>query len=348
LERSNVLLAKLFKETEALNPELTQGAIIVHTFGTDPAYASGRERLLGLPTPEAYGRTSMLNHGNLQLQLSRRNSTPLFGAGRIDMVPEAVLRQVAAEQSGSGSRVSGRKLGRFGWRGQTDELSTFVAGACSIELGLSVEGFQPVAATRVSVRGTLSAAPPMPQEPDISRRQFADLVEFVDRLPMPHRRTPVDEQEARAAERGEKLFAWTGCAVCHRPNLGDLTGIYSDLLVHDMGGVLADIAAPAATVLGVVPSPSINTNRSSGVYYGTPLPFGERPGERSQEWKTPPLWGVADSAPYLHDGRATTLDEAIRLHGGEAVDVVAEYNELPQRSRDDIGAFLSTLAAPAP
>ncbi|MCA9158050.1 MAG: hypothetical protein KDA72_06970 [Planctomycetales bacterium] len=26
-----------------------------------------------------------------------------------------------------------------------------------------------------------------------------------------------------------------------------------------------------------------------------------------REWKTPPLWGGADSAPYLHDGRAETL-----------------------------------------
>jgi len=30
-----------------------------------------------------------------------------------------------------------------------------------------------------------------------------------------------------------------------------------------------------------------------------------------------PLWGVADTAPYLHDGRAATLDEAIRLHAAK-------------------------------
>src|SRR5262249_55557791 len=38
---------------------------------------------------------------------------------------------------------------------------------------------------------------------------------------------------------------------------------------------------------------------------------------RMQEWKTPPLWGLADSAPYLHDGRAATIEEAITFHGGE-------------------------------
>ena len=30
------------------------------------------------------------------------------------------------------------------------------------------------------------------------------------------------------------------------------------------------------------------------------------------------LWGVADTAPYLHDGRAHTLRDAIMMNGGEA------------------------------
>lgn len=29
-------------------------------------------------------------------------------------------------------------------------------------------------------------------------------------------------------------------------------------------------------------------------------------------------WGVGSTAPYLHDGRATTLTEAILEHGGAA------------------------------
>ncbi|HVR73985.1 MAG TPA: di-heme oxidoredictase family protein, partial [Planctomycetota bacterium] len=30
---------------------------------------------------------------------------------------------------------------------------------------------------------------------------------------------------------------------------------------------------------------------------------------------TPELWGVGNSGPWLHDGRAGTLEEAISLHG---------------------------------
>ena len=33
--------------------------------------------------------------------------------------------------------------------------------------------------------------------------------------------------------------------------------------------------------------------------------------------KTFPLRGIKDSPPYLHDGRAKTLEEAITMHGGQ-------------------------------
>ncbi len=33
---------------------------------------------------------------------------------------------------------------------------------------------------------------------------------------------------------------------------------------------------------------------------------------------TTPLWGVATTAPYGHDGRSATVEQAILRHGGEA------------------------------
>jgi hypothetical protein len=64
----------------------------------------------------------------------------------------------------------------------------------------------------------------------------------------------------------------------------------------------------------------------------------------NQEWRTPPLWGVRDSAPYLHDGRAVSLDDAIRMHGGEAAASARRYRSLGTLNRDRVIAFLSTLA----
>ena len=65
-----------------------------------------------------------------------------------------------------------------------------------------------------------------------------------------------------------------------------------------------------------------------------------------REWRTPPLWGVADTAPYLHDGRAETLDEAILWHGGEAESSRNLYSDLSRESKDAVLAFLSSLRAP--
>ena len=51
----------------------------------------------------------------------------------------------------------------------------------------------------------------------------------------------------------------------------------------------------------------------------------------SSEYLTPRLWGVADSAPYLHDGRAPSFDYAIAGHDGEGAAARAAFDALPLR-----------------
>ncbi|QDT07679.1 Cytochrome c [Rubripirellula lacrimiformis] len=70
------------------------------------------------------------------------------------------------------------------------------------------------------------------------------------------------------------------------------------------------------------------------------------PTKFNQEWRTPPLWGVRDSAPYMHDGRAQTLLESIAMHGGESAGTRDRFLQLPLSDRHAILAFLNTLAAP--
>ena len=64
------------------------------------------------------------------------------------------------------------------------------------------------------------------------------------------------------------------------------------------------------------------------------------------EWRTPPLWGVADSAPYLHDGRAATLEEAIRLHSGQGARSAGNFAGLKSAEKAQLIAFLKALRAP--
>ena len=67
---------------------------------------------------------------------------------------------------------------------------------------------------------------------------------------------------------------------------------------------------------------------------------------REREWRTPPLWGVADSAPYMHDGRAKTLTEAIAFHDGEAEFSKKGFLKLSTEERKALLTFLGTLRAP--
>ncbi|MDA8967777.1 hypothetical protein N9F76_00640 [bacterium] len=65
-----------------------------------------------------------------------------------------------------------------------------------------------------------------------------------------------------------------------------------------------------------------------------------------QEWRTPPLWGVKDSAPYMHDGRAATLLEAVSMHEGESAGTRDRFLNLSYNDRSAIIKFMETMVAP--
>ncbi len=147
-----------------------------------------------------------------------------------------------------------------------------------------------------------------------------------------------------AVKVGEKQFARAGCAVCHRPTLGNVHGLYSDLLIHDMGQQLYDPAPAAAKAA----EPTFGVVQYYGNVRLEVIPSGVTQSALYRMWRTPPLWGLGDSGPYLHDGRAATVEEAILAHGGEATDSLARYQSLLPEERANLLAFLHSLAAPDP
>jgi len=60
-------------------------------------------------------------------------------------------------------------------------------------------------------------------------------------------------------------------------------------------------------------------------------------------WMTAELWGVGSTAPYLHDGRATTLTEAILEHDGDAAGARSAFRSLSTSDKADLIAFLNNL-----
>jgi CxxC motif-containing protein (DUF1111 family) len=62
-----------------------------------------------------------------------------------------------------------------------------------------------------------------------------------------------------------------------------------------------------------------------------------------EEYLTPRLWGVADSAPYLHDGRAPSFDYAIAGHDGEGAAARAAFAALSLEEKGDLRVYLMSL-----
>ena len=124
-----------------------------------------------------------------------------------------------------------------------------------------------------------------------------------------------------AVRTGRRVFRRTGCRACHLDTLRTGSSAvraldhqrvraFSDFLLHDMGALGDGIAQGDAT---------------------------------GSEFRTAPLWGVARSAPYLHDGRAATLGEAVALHDGEARAARDRFLALPATDQAALLEFLNGL-----
>jgi CxxC motif-containing protein (DUF1111 family) len=314
----------------------TSRSMVLHRFGVDPMYRAWRLRLLGLEQladmPES-PETEMEQVRRLAdsrstvttARLVQRNPPALFGAGLIDSLGEDVL--LAAEKQkfpqfpeigGRAHRLRDGRVGRFGWKAEVPDLREFVLSACANELGLEAPGHH-------------QATSPMDREPrakglDLTQDECDALVAYVRHLPAPIPRRPAGLQESKAVAEGRSLFEVAGCATCHRPQLGNIDGIYSDLLLHDMGDALSD----------------------SGRSYGDGSPGSSPSTVTSREWRTPPLWGFRDSAPYLHDGRAASLEQAVAFHGGQAQSSAKRFFKLSTEEQLRVQAFLRSLASHAP
>lgn len=135
------------------------------------------------------------------------------------------------------------------------------------------------------------------------------------------RRGGGEERDRPAIAGGPALFARVDCADCHTPALFTEPSTtapldrrelrpYSDFLLHDMGALGDGIAQADA---------------------------------REREMRTAPLWGVGAAARLLHDGRATTIAEAIDAHDGQCAAARARFDALPAPQQAALLAFLGSL-----
>ncbi len=262
--------------------------------------------------------------------IAQRESTPLFGLGLIEAIPDGAILQNAAtlRADGIGGRaaivtdiVTGQpRVGRFGWKAQQATLLAFSADAYVNEMGITNRFFPkenaPNGNEALLARFKRTSDPEDEVDPFTGKGDIDAVADFMRFLAAPSRLAMTPQ-----AAVGESLFAQIGCASCHTPNLRTgpnpiaaldrkNVGLYSDLLLHDMGSLNDGIA---------------------------------QAGAGAREMKTPPLWGLRASAPYLHDGRATTVDAAIRAHDGEGTVSRDRYVRMTPQLRQNLLDFLGTL-----
>jgi hypothetical protein len=235
----------------------------------------------------------------------------------------------------------------FGRKGESFSMRDFDRGAMQFHLGI-----QPV---EVVGAGVDADGDGVVDEVTVGEMTALHIFDVANPRPVKHRlKTKADKRDDSA---GSALFRDLGCADCHRPALvtrersvplafpeipdepfsnvyasvrltkadfdpvrgaGVRVPLFSDLKRHDMGPRLAE------TLEASVPPLEIPNNH----------------------FITARLWGIADTAPYLHDGRATTLYQAIWYHGGEAEGARDDFMELLSSDQKLLLSFLGRLRTP--
>ncbi len=275
-------------------------------------------------TPALFAATGLTQEPfpTVEHQRGTRSTPDLFGFGLLAEIPAQVLVSNSSydpgDQNGDGisgrAQVFGSEIGRFGRKAAEASLTLFNAGALLNEMGIT-NSFN-MSENSIGGAAIPPGVDPTP-EPEISSSDLDDLNAFV-RFLAPPPQLPLTAE----ATAGKDLFASIGCTGCHTPSFttgylsrvsalsGKEVNAFSDLLLHDMGPEDADICLNQAT---------------------------------NAEFRTEPLMGVRFMEVLMHDGRATSLPEAIQFHGGEGSGARSRFFSLTSAQQSAVLAYVSSL-----
>ena len=273
--------------------------------------------------------------------IAKRQTTPLFGLGLVEAIPDGQIEGYRAEEArfhpGQAGHVhhvvdvasGATRVGRFGWKAQQATLLAFSGDAYVNEMGITSRLFP----TENAPNGDQAKLAACDKVPDFENddNDIDNFTNFMRLLAPPPRdrdrfrahgdrdRDRHDEAGGGGGNRGEELFERVGCEVCHHSGFraaspirainGETVDAFSDFLLHDIGT-------------------------------GDGIGQGEA---RGNEMRTAPLWGVSESAPYLHDGSAATVSDAIGRHGNQAAGARRAFLELSFEEQRALLAFLDSI-----
>ena len=218
-----------------------------------------------------------------------------------------------------------------------------------------------------------SAAQPRPVT-KLELNQLADQGEFQPET-LEKYGLPLTQTDIQSIQRGEQVFENMNCGQCHASSLTLNSTVYYEPSNHTD---FKDTVFPAGSSIAL-PKTQIQFDLTSDIGDNPYLlPSGQTLGqfEQTEDTKalvrlygdlkrhnmgpklaeevdegqlghstfmTENLWGVGSTPPYLHDGRATTLTEAILLHGGDAQDSQESFQNASTTDQQDLIKFLDNL-----
>jgi len=235
-----------------------------------------------------------------------RRPPALFGIGLLEAVSDDTLQKLADPEDKNKDGISGRSI--------------------MVEGGMGRFGWKAASPTLdrfviTAFKNELGILPEPIDQPDFTRlgpNQLRVITQYLRLLGAPK----PDALKGEALV-GKAHFEKLGCVSCHVPVLetgeraipqlrGKKAEAFTDLLLHDMG------PGPALPETG--------------------------PRANSREFRTPPLWGLGKvGAPYLHNGSAETVHDAILKHEGEAMAARDLYLKLSTKDQKAVQAFLNSL-----
>lgn len=245
-----------------------------------------------------------------------RITPSVFGTGLIEAIPDSFFYEKADPQDMNKDGISGRvslirdidgntAIGRFGWNATINSVSDQTLLAAFEEHGLTNSKFTDHSGNN-----------------DMSENQ-ENVLTFYTRALAP----PAKRKLNPRSNKGKQIFMSIGCASCHSSNIklsktdivkkDTVIDPYSDFLLHNMGSELAD------------------ANKTDT--------------HDADEFRTAPLWGIGlvkqvnGGLFLMHDGRARSFDQAIKLHAGEAMQSSLAYKSLTSTDKKAIIAYLESL-----
>ena len=321
---------------------LVQKMVVVDADGVTPAADQSALRFGNTihPLVAAGALTPVLPPDDARILVTRRIGPAILGRGYMEAIADAEIERVAAEQARRTDAIHGRPnhvayaseanpdvrfhthakgdvvIGRFGLKARVATLDDFTADALQGDMGIT-SPLRPVEFANPD--GLLDDRRP---GVDVDAESVNTRAMYVRMVAIPRR------SGARALEEGAGRAAFDAakCSACHVPSLATradyplpmLAGIdapiFSDLLVHDMGDALAD-----------------------GVTDGEAGP---------RDWRTAPLIGLRFGKTFLHDGRASSITDAILQHAGarsEADESARLFQTLDPAARAALRDFVGAL-----